>query len=190
MSSRSRSPARRFERGFSLLEVLVAFAMLAGLTAMMTTMFVKNVETAVNALSHRELREAADTIFRKMVYETEEYKDNDEGTLDEVYGEFARLTGWQRDRWAIYRYTLEKKLTNVAGTSVDADESLFGEDTGDESSSSTSTDSTSTTDETTEGDETGIELMKMTLRIFRADEQSDQALLTLVTWYDHDRGKR
>ena len=183
-------------RGFTLLEVLCAFAILAGLTGMLTVIFVGNVERGTDALSRRELREAADTIFRKMIYETEEYRDGDERTLDEEYGEFARLKGWQRDRWAIYRYHLEKKLTNVVGQSQEADESLFGEAvpgrTGatDDTSGTSSGSSSSTS--TTEGDGTqpGIELMKMTLRIYRTEEElNDQPLLTLVTWYDPDRGQ-
>lgn len=186
MSSRS-NPSLRAQHGFTLLEVLFALMILAGLTAMMTTNFVGNIERASNALSHRELREAADTIFRKMIYETEEYTDGDEGRLDEIYGEFARLKRWQRDRWAIYRYTLEKSLTNVVGVSQDADESLFGDD---ETVTTEDTSTSGTSEEAAEGEPTGIELMKMTLRIYNVEGDVDQApLLTLVTWYDPNRGQ-
>lgn len=167
------------EAGFTLLEVLCAFAILAVLTGMLTVNFVQNVERGRVALSHRELREAADTIFRKIIYETEEYKDGDGRTLDEEYGEFARLKGWQRDRWAIYSYRLEKKLTAVVGYVPDSEESLFESDE----------------DEPYLGDEEGaeaqdgVELMRVKLDIFRTDEAEDVPLLTLVTWYDPKRGQ-
>lgn len=168
------------ERGFTLLEVLCAFAILATLTGMLTVNFVQNVEKGVTALSHRELREAADTIFRKIIYEWEEYEDGAESTLDEIYGEFARLKGWQRDRWAIYRYQLEKKERTVVGMAEDSDDALFESQTGDEESSSA---------EGGETDVPGIKLVRIKLEIFRTDEAQKQALLTLVTWVDPEHGQ-
>ena len=184
MNSRSSPTRPRIEAGFTLLEVLCAFAILAALTGWMTVNFVQNVEKGVTALSHRELREAADTIFRKIIYEWEEYDDGSESTLDDIYGEFARLKGWERDRWAIYRYRLEKKPKTVVGVSEDDDETLF------DSQGDLDEGSSSTSDEETTGDTLpGVELVRIKMDIYRTDEVSEEPLLTLVTWVDPEHGQ-
>ena len=193
MSFRSSRPTARHPRGFTLLEVLCAFAILAALTGMLTVNFVQNVEKGVTALSHRELREAADTIFRKIIYEWEEYDDGSESTLDDIYGEFARLKGWERDRWAIYRYHLEKKEKTVVGVSDDTDESLF-DSQNDGSTSSSSSSSSSSSGSDSSADESadalpGIELVRIKLDIYRTDEDAERPLLTLVTWIDPEHGQ-
>lgn len=190
MSSRSSPTAPDRQAGFTLLEVLCAFAILAALTGWMTVIFVQNVEKGVTALSHRELREAADTIFRKIIYEWEEYDDGSESTLDDIYGEFARLKGWERDRWAIYRYRLEKKPKTVVGMSEDDDETLFdSQGETDTSSSSSSSSSSDATDATDADALPGVELVRIKMDIYRTDEVADQPLLTLVTWVDPEHGQ-
>ena len=187
--TRTTSPAdRRSEQGgFTLLEALCAFAILAVVTGMITRDFVNNAQKGATALSHRELREAADTIFRKMIYEWEEYKDGDSRTLDEEYGEFADLRGLQRDRWAEYRYDLEKKPQSVVGASIDGEESLFGDES--DSTSLDPVESEAGAAEGAEGGQEGIELVRMTLKIFRQEQDGDTPLLTLTTWIDPDRGR-
>lgn len=190
MNSTSSPPT--VQRGFTLLEVMCAFAILAAVTGIMTVNFVRNVDLGVTALSHRELREAADTIFRKIIYEWEEYDDGAESTLDEIYGEFARLKGYQRDRWAIYRYHLEKKPTTVVGVSEDTDETLFDrqDDEQDQGTTSSSGSSSSSTSSTSTGkDLPGIQLVRIKLDIYRTDEPDPEPLLTLVTWIDPEHGQ-
>ena len=177
------------QRGFTLLEALCAFFILALITAQISQIFWNNVQKGAKALDHRELREAADTIFRKMIYEWELYKDGDSRTLDEEYGEFADLEGMERDRWAKYRYELEKKRQSVVGVAVGGDESLFGKEGVDTSGTTTETEEPA---EGTEGESdaaTGIELIRMTLKIFKSEQEDDAPLLTLTTWIDPDRGK-
>jgi len=190
MSSRSSPTRPRIEAGFTLLEVLCAFAILAALTGWMTVNFVQNVEKGVTALSHRELREAADTIFRKIIYEWEEYDDGSESTLDDIYGEFARLKGWERDRWAIYRYRLEKQPKTVVGMSEDDDETLFdSQDDLDDGSSSSSSSSSSSAGEAGADTLPGVELVRIKMDIYRTDELTEEPLLTLVTWVDPEHGQ-
>lgn len=184
MSSRSSRATGATPRGFTLLEVLCAFAILAALTGMLTVNFVQNVEKGVTALSHRELREAADTIFRKIIYEWEEYEDGAGGTLDEIYGEFARLKGWERDRWSIYRYLLVKESKTVVGMAQESDETLFESQEEDRASSSSS----SATGEDG-GTLQGIELVRIKIDIYRTDESAEKPLLTLVTWIDPEHGQ-
>ena len=190
MSSRSSPTRPRIEAGFTLLEVLCAFAILAALTGWMTVNFVQNVEKGVTALSHRELREAADTIFRKIIYEWEEYDDGSESTLDDIYGEFARLKGWERDRWAIYRYRLETKPKTVVGVSEDDDETLFDSQGDlDDGSSSSSSSSSSSAGEAGADSLPGVEIVRIKMDIYRTDEVSAEPLLTLVTWVDPENGQ-
>ena len=40
-----------------------------------------------------------------------------------------------------------------------------------------------------EGTQTGIELIRMTLKIYRSEQEAEEPLLTLTTWIDPDRGK-
>ena len=164
----------RSSHGFTLLEVLCAFAILAAVTGLLTRIFVQNVDQGTDALARRELREAADTIFRKIIYEHTEYNDGDSRSLDEEYGEFARLKGFQRDRWSIYTMTLEKKPQTVAGYDPSGEDGLFGGGDTDD------TDATGSESETTEG----FRLTRLTLKIFRTDDFGEQPLLTLSTWID------
>jgi type II secretory pathway pseudopilin PulG len=179
--------------GFSLLEVMCAFAILAVMTGQLTTNFVDNVQKATTALSHRELREAADTIFRKMIYEWQEYKDGDERTLDEEYGKFADLKGIQRDRWAMYRFRLEKRPRTVVGTPPEGEEALFGEDAEreDTTPATAPTGGSPGTDgaEGAQGESAGLELVEMTLRIYYTEEATEEPLLILRTWLDPERGQ-
>jgi prepilin-type N-terminal cleavage/methylation domain-containing protein len=186
---RPRRRLRGEQGGFTLLEALCAFAILAAVTGMITQDFVNNAQKGATALSHRELREAADTIFRKMIYEWEEYKDGDSRTLDEEYGEFADLRGMQRDRWAEYRYELEKKPQSVVGASIDGEESLFGEDVESTTVSPIESTETGAGESGAAGQAGGVELVRMTLMIYRREEDAETPLLTLTTWIDPDRGK-
>ncbi len=168
-------------RGFTLLEVMCAFAILATLTGYLTKIFVESVDRGTNALARRELREAADTLFRKIIYEHREYRDGQSQTLDDAYGEFAGLRGLARDRWRIYTYELEKKLQTVVGTTRAGEESVFTDE-------GTTTDSSQTyygqePDPEQQAPE-GRRLLKLTMNIFMTDEPGDEPIFTLSTWID------
>ena len=176
MSSTS-SPRRPGpQRGFTLLEVLCAFAILTAVTGLLTRIFVQNVDQGTDALARRELREAADTIFRKIIYEHPEYNDGDSRTLDEEYGEFARLKGYNRDRWSIYTMVLEKKPQTVAGYDPGGEDPLFGTREGKDGTTPAEGESAETVE--------GFRLTRLTLKIYRTDDFEQEPLLTLSTWID------
>lgn len=160
---------------------MCAFAILATITGFLTTIFVRGVDRGTNALAQRELREAADTLFRKIIYEHREYKDGQSQSLDDAYGEFAGLRGWARDRWRIYTYELEKKPLTVVGTSRTGEESVFGDE-----NASTDESQAFFGDEEDAADQgpEGRRLLKLTMRIFNTDEPGDDPLFTLTTWID------
>lgn len=169
---------RRDPRGFTLLEALCAFAILAGITGLLTQNFAQSMDRGSDALALRELREAADTIFRKMIYEHQKYDDGDSRTLDQEYGDFARLPGWQRDRWAIYAFELEKREETVIGSAPDGEQGVFDSgDDGDDPPASGQGESDSSSS-------AGIQLLRLTLRIYRTDETGQEPIFVLTTRID------
>ena len=106
----------RGSRGFSLLEVLIAFAILAITLALMTESQVHAVNLGAKALDLRDVRSAADTVFRKFIYEIGSVNDGDSAGLDTWYAEYIGLRGQQRDRWAVYRGVVHKQRGIAAGT--------------------------------------------------------------------------
>jgi prepilin-type N-terminal cleavage/methylation domain-containing protein len=181
MNQTSASNRRRASRGFSLLEVMCAFAILATITGFLTTIFVQSVDRGTDALAKRELREAADTLFRKIIYEHVRYKDGQSQTLDDAYGEFAGLRGWARDRWRVYTYELEKKLETVVGTARTGEESVFSdEDSNTDESTTYFGEEGEAADEAPEGQR----LLRLTMRIYETEEPGDKPIFVLTTWID------
>ena len=69
------------ERGFTLLEVMCAFAILSGIMTIVTMIFSQNIDKAIYAIDQREMRELADTVFGKILFEQSEHRDGDEGSI-------------------------------------------------------------------------------------------------------------
>lgn len=182
------SSVRRQEAsGFTLLEVMCAFAILAIVSAFMVVLWTQSLDKAGTAIDRREMREIADSFFSRVLYEDTEHRDGDSGTMDIAYGQWADLPQARRDRYRDYRYVLEKRLVTAAGTSsTDSDaEPLFDSSRdGTESRGSTSTTTTGgTTSE--EGDAAGgTNLWRVTLKIFRLDDPQgeENPLITLQTY--------
>ena len=164
------------QRGFTLLELMCAFSILALVTSFITDIWAQSIEKAETAIDQRELREIADTVFGKILFEEQEHNDGDSDSLDNAYGLWAQLPQAKRDRYAIYRYVLEKKLTTVSGSSSDDSESMFeGEDTEEENGGNSATEG--------EGEEeAAVELWRYTMHIYRTDEGEEEPLLTLQTY--------
>ena len=166
--------------GFTLLEVMCALAILGLTSGFTVVIWSESIEKAERAIDQRELREVADTLFGKIRFEGDEHNDGDSGLLDDAYGRWANLPQSKRDRYRIYRYSLSKKRVVAAGTAASSDsdaEDLFGGDDLD----------TTSADDTTTGDDedasaAGVELWKITLRIFHAQDPEEEALITLQTY--------
>ncbi len=142
---RPTSPARRAARGFTLLELVFAFAILAlALVGLMESQ-AKSMDKSVKTLELRDLRVMADTVFRRIVYEIGEWNDGQRGDAAEWYADFAQVPpGPQRDRWKRYRLELRKRKGLVAGTDPSGALGALFEDAGTTSNSSSSSSSSST----------------------------------------------
>jgi prepilin-type N-terminal cleavage/methylation domain-containing protein len=116
MSSADPRPARRPEGGFTLLEVMLAFAIVAIAMSFLALSQQQSFNAGAKALDLRDIRGMADTVFRRIVYEHWKWNDGDTGTADQWYAEFADLRGAQRDKWKVYRLVLHKRKGVVAGT--------------------------------------------------------------------------
>ena len=172
---RSATTSVRGQQGFTLLEVMCAFAILAMITGFMASSWSSNMDKAGRSLVKRELREAADTCFRRILFEEEEHSNGLEVNLEDFYGDWAGFKGAEREKWRRYVLVLEKKSKLAVGTSQDGDvDSLFGE-TGE----NTSTGSSSSSDSESEEEGPGIKLTEVTIRIYYADEMQGEPLITL-----------
>ena len=192
------TPARpQAERGFTLLEVMCAFAILAAFTGFLTVVWTQSMREGARALDLRELREAADTIFRRILYEEPNHADGLTGTLDDFYASWANFRGPNRDRWHVYRFELRKELKTAAGPADPSarQSSLFGDQPGATTSRSGTGSSSGGTSGTgssgsgasgsgTKDDQAiGIPLIKVTVRIWRTEEtDSSEPLITLQTY--------
>lgn len=186
------SSPRRDVRGFTLLEVMCAFAILAMVSGFMVILWTTSLDKASNAIDRRELREVADTFFGRVLFEDSEHKDGDSGTMNIAYGQWANLPQAVSDRYEIYRYVLEKRLVTAAGAaSKDSEaEPLFDSGTeqdrgrGTSSSSSSGSSSSGSTEAAAEGEGGGVNLWRVTLKIFRTDtpDGENNPLITLQTY--------
>lgn len=154
--------------------MLLAFALLAMVTAFVTVSWSANMDKASNALIQRELREVADTVFRRILYEIQEHSDGQTGTLEEFYGEWTGFRGLAKTKWQWYRYELIKREKMAAGTSDNDAESIFGDEQDDDD------DPYGETDE--EGAVGGIMLLEVTLHIRDVDNSDGAPLISLRTY--------
>jgi prepilin-type N-terminal cleavage/methylation domain-containing protein len=183
------APTARASRGFTLLEVMVAVAIMGMALSILAQVQYASVQNGTEALNLRDVRVAGDTIFRRLVYEIELHPDGESNTLDVWYGGYIGLHGVARDRWAIYRGVFHKKRGVAAGTDpTGRSEPLFG-DSGTGSTTTGSTRSTGSTRTTTgatgtAAETTAEEVYVLSLDIFlTSDADTDEATpkLTLRT---------
>ena len=171
-------PSSSNARGFSLLEVMVAFVILTFVTGTVVAQFWESVNATTTAVNQRELREAAESLFRRILYEREKWEDGDGGFMGKEYAEWTGLGSKLQDKWNDFRWELEKTPQLAAGNTDDGDvESVFGED---ESEDDTST------DEEGEEEGEGVQLMRVVLRIYDVESGKTEHLVVLATYQPHD----
>ena len=172
------APRASQERGFTLLEVMCAFAILGMAISVVVQIFAQNVEKAIYAIDQREMRELADTVFGKILFEQSKHRDGDGGSIAVAYGEWANLPQDRADRYREYSWSLKKKQYVAAGAedpNGDA-ESLF-EPKDDDESSSSSTNSTPTSSDEEKGG--NVLLVQYTMTVYR-ESKPDEPLITLT----------
>ncbi len=134
----------RPDRGFTLLELLIAFGILALTMGSLIGIQGASISWAAQAIERRDTSVMADTVFRRIVYEVDKHQDGETGTADVMYGEYIQLEGAARDRWKDYRLLVRKRRGMVVGTDPTGKlEDLFT-DTGATSGSSSSSSSSRT----------------------------------------------
>jgi len=117
-SARPERGLRGRVEGFTLLEVLVSFAILSIVLAALAEVHVSAVRKGGLAVDYREAREGADTIFRRIAYEIDkpEWPDGRRFTFDIEYGQYIGLPTYERDRWRAFVGVLRKQRRMAAGT--------------------------------------------------------------------------
>lgn len=180
--STTRSPHPRTQAGFTLLEVMCAFAILAFVTGMVGRIWTVNMKKAQRAVSKRELREVADSCFRRILYEIDKHDDGKTANVADFYArDWLKLEGKEAEKYRFYALQLKKKVKSAAGEADDDDaEPMFGE--ADTSGSESSSES--------ESEDAGpnINLYEVELTIHYADESPDKALVVLKTYIRKPEG--
>ena len=181
--------ARRREAGFTLVEMLLAFAILAITMAYLIQTQTSALQMGGKARDLRDIRVMSDTVFRKALYEIWQWQDGQSSTADIWYGDFARLKGSQRDQWRPFRLVFHKQKRMAAGNdptgkvesleSTDAYGSSTSTGTTPTPSGSTGTGSSSATDA---APSTGEAVYVVWLEVFAGDEteKPDLTLRTIV----------
>jgi prepilin-type N-terminal cleavage/methylation domain-containing protein len=111
------APSRRRagEAGFTLVEMVVAFAILAIAMAYMSQIQNSALQQGAKARDLRDMRVMSDTVFRKLIYEIWRWQDGASSTADVWYGDVAGLKGLQRDQWRPFRLVFHKQQRMAAG---------------------------------------------------------------------------
>lgn len=176
-------PPGRSAAGFTLLELMFAFAILAVVMAGLAGAETSSRAKAQKAVELRELRVMADTVFRRIVYEHGRWEDGQRGQADEWYADFAMIPpGPLRERWKQYRLELRKRKGLIAGTDPSGQlESLV--DGGSASGSGTGVDPGTApppTSGTPEGTASGEPAWLVELSVYLADREEPEIVLRSI----------
>jgi hypothetical protein len=165
---------------------MLAFAILSMIMAIAGEIIHENMEKAADAIDKREMREIADTIFGKFLFEQTEHRDGDEGSVAVEYGQWAGLPQDRADRYEDYRWRLVKQqvvAAGVADTTKDeqplvgsATDSTTGTPSSTSDTSSSSSSSSSADDK--DAQKSNVQLVKFVLTVYHVD-RPDEPLITL-----------
>lgn len=178
----------RAARGFTLLEVMCAFAILALITSFISQTCHEAMERGGRAGDLRALREAADTVFRRLCYEDGLHPDGMRASLADFYAAWAELPSVQRDRWTSYQMSFRRRPRTAAGEpGADGAEPIAGSGSRSGGSSSRSGTGSGASSGTSgsgsgegEGEDSSVELMELTLTIWHEDAE-EEPLIVLQT---------
>jgi prepilin-type N-terminal cleavage/methylation domain-containing protein len=181
----AREPVGR-NRGFTLLEVMVAFSILAIVMTALSKVHVDAVKKGGLAVDYREAREGADTVFRRITYEIDkpDWPDGKVFTFDIEYGEYVGLPTHERDRWRAFRGVLRKQRRMAAGSDpTGVTPSALGDETGQSDRERREAERREAERRTDAPDTGGEEVYLVRLEVYLGEE-SDQTtpFLTLSTF--------
>ena len=175
MASTTAFPSPRNHRsgrasGFTLIEVMIAFAIFGIAVAWVVEIWTNSQDKAARAINDRELREYAGAFFTKFIYEHNDGSPA-EGTLQE-YGDWAKLTTAESDRLRHYRYEFSRTQRAPVGVGDSETEPLFAsEDAEYEEDGLVDSDSTREVGEGEEGTEkSGPIVWELVLKIYNSSE--------------------
>jgi prepilin-type N-terminal cleavage/methylation domain-containing protein len=169
----SSADPRSAERGFTLIEIMCAFGLLAITLSLLSQVQFDAIRKASMAQDMRDVSVAADTVFRKMIYEIDKVQDGASAGLDVAYADYIGLTGVAKDRWAVYRGVVHRRRGLAAGTDPSGKlQPIFGE-TGDAAptASSTSSSTSKTPSSTTPASDTaGMQVYQLVYDVYNVTE--------------------
>jgi len=173
-----RRPAGRAgERGFTLVELLVAFAILAVAMAYMTQIQTRSLQLGAKARDLRDIRVMSDTVFRKFIYELFQTNDGYNGTGDILYAQYAEIPSAQRDQWRQFRIVFHKEKRMAAGNDptggVPGLEGTDGTTQGSTTSTTGSTSGSGTGTSTTTPDISGEPVYVLRLEVYTGEESEE-----------------
>jgi len=201
----SSSTPRSARGGFTLLEVMCAMAILFFVTAQITELCHGAHMRGMTARDLRDLREAADTVFRRLAYEDGRHTDGMRASLEDFYAGWAELPSVERDRWRPFVMEFRRRPRTAAGdagttgaepisgTSSTRSGSRGSSGTGGTGTGGTGTGGTVTggtgtggTSSSSDEESTGVELMQLTLTIWHEDEPEEHLIVlqTFITPQD------
>lgn len=169
---------RAGERGFTLVELLVAFAILAVAMAYMTQIQTRSLQLGAKARDLRDIRVMSDTVFRKFIYELFQTNDGYNGTGDILYAQYAEIPSAQRDQWRQFRLVFHKEKRMAAGTDPTGgvpgiETSTNGSTLSSSTTQSGSTSGSGTGTSTTTPDISGEPVYVLRLEVFTGEESEE-----------------
>ena len=160
---------------------MLAFAIITMMVTAVTESWNTGMQKAGRAIAKRELREAADTLFRRILYEKDAFRGGNTGSLETAYAEWTKMSGPEAERWDAYRYELSRPVELAAGAGEEGEESVFGDDNDDDDDD----DNVNSSGSTEDGENAPIRVRRIVLKIFDI-EDNETPLIVLATYQPYE----